>query len=49
MISLFHRYPVIRLPLINMHWSLIGLHNDRHLFADDFVTVGPIAMKFVWD
>ena len=28
---------------------LISLHNDRHLFADSFVTVWPIAMKFGWD
>ena len=28
---------------------LISLHNDRHLFADGFVTVRPIAMKFRWD
>ena len=28
---------------------LISLHKDRHLFADDFVTVRPIAMKFGWD
>ena len=27
---------------------LISLHNDRHLFADRFVTVGPIATKFGW-
>ena len=27
---------------------LISLHNDRNLFADDFVTVRPIAMKFGW-
>ena len=25
---------------------LISLHNDRHLFADGFVTVRPIAIKF---
>ena len=25
---------------------LISLHNNRHLFADGFVTVRPIAMKF---
>ena len=45
MISYFHRNSVIRRP-IYMHW--IRLHNDRHLFADCFVTVGPIAMKFGW-
>ena len=28
---------------------LISLNNDRHLFADSFVTVRPIAMKFGWD
>ena len=28
---------------------LISLHNGRHLFADGFVTVRPIAMKFGWD
>ena len=28
---------------------LISLHNDRHLFADGFVTVTPIAMTFGWD
>ena len=28
---------------------LISLHNDRHLFADGFVTVRPIAMTFGWD
>ena len=28
---------------------LISLHNDRHLFADGFVTKRPIAMKFKWD
>ena len=28
---------------------LISLHNDRHLFADGFATVRPIAMKFGWD
>ena len=28
---------------------LISLHNDRHLFADGFVTVRSIAMKFRWD
>ena len=28
---------------------LISLHNDRHLFADGFVTVRPIAIKFGWD
>ena len=28
---------------------LIRLHNDRHLLADGFVTVRPIAMKFRWD
>ena len=28
---------------------LISLPNDRHLFADGFVTVRPIAMKFRWD
>ena len=28
---------------------LISLHNDRHLFADGFVTVRLIAMKFGWD
>ena len=28
---------------------LISLHNDRQLFADGFVTVRPIAMKFGWD
>ena len=27
---------------------LISLHNDRHFFADGFVTVRPIAMKFGW-
>ena len=27
---------------------LISLHNDRHLFADGFVTVRPITMKFGW-
>ena len=29
--------------------SLLSSHNDRHLFADGFVTVRPIAMKFGWD
>ena len=28
---------------------LISLHNDRHLFADGFATVRPIAIKFRWD
>ena len=28
---------------------LISLHNDQHLFADGFVRVGPITMKFGWD
>ena len=28
---------------------LISLHNDQHLFADGFVTVRSIAMKFGWD
>ena len=28
---------------------LISLNNDRHLFADSFVTVRQIAMKFGWD
>ena len=28
---------------------LISLHNDRRLFADGFVTVRPIAIKFGWD
>ena len=28
---------------------LISLHNNWHLFADGFVTVRPIAMKFGWD
>ena len=28
---------------------LISLHNDRHLFANGFVTVRPIAMNFLWD
>ena len=28
---------------------LISLPNDRHLFADGFVTVRPIAMKFRWN
>ena len=28
---------------------LISLLNDRHLFADGFVTMRPIAMKFGWD
>ena len=28
---------------------LISLHNDRNLFADGFVTVRPIAMKFRWN
>ena len=28
---------------------MVSLHNDRHLFADGFVTVRPIAMKFGWD
>ena len=28
---------------------LISFHNGRHLFADGFVTVGPIAMKYGWD
>ena len=28
---------------------LISLHNDRHLFADGFETVRPIATKFGWD
>ena len=28
---------------------LISLHNGRHLFADGFVTVRPIAMKLGWD
>ena len=28
---------------------LISLHNDRYLFADGFVTMSPIAMKFGWD
>ena len=28
---------------------LISLPNDRHLFADGFVTVRPIAMKLRWD
>ena len=28
---------------------LISLHNGRHLFANGFVTVRPIAMKFRWD
>ena len=27
---------------------LISLHNDRHLFADGFVTIRPIVMKFGW-
>ena len=26
----------------------ISLLNDRHVFADSFVTMGPIAMKFGW-
>ena len=28
---------------------LISLPNDRHLFADGFVTVRPIAMNLRWD
>ena len=28
---------------------LISVHNDQHLFADSFVTVRLIAMKFGWD
>ena len=28
---------------------LISLHNDRHLFADGFAIVRPIAMRFRWD
>ena len=28
---------------------LISLHNDWHLFADGFVPLRPIAMKFGWD
>ena len=28
---------------------LISLYNDRYLFADGFVTVRPIAIKFGWD
>ena len=28
---------------------LISLHYDRHLFADGFVTMRLIAMKFGWD
>ena len=28
---------------------LISLHNNRHLFADGFATVGPIALEFGWD
>ena len=28
---------------------LISLHNNRHLFADGFVTVRPITMQFGWD
>ena len=28
---------------------LISIHNDLQLFADGFVTVRPIAMKFGWD
>ena len=28
---------------------LISFHNYRHLFADGFVTISPIAMKFGWD
>ena len=35
-----------KLAYIELH---ISLHNDRHLFADGFVTVRPIAMKFRWD
>ena len=27
----------------------ISLHNGRHLFADGFVTLRPIAMKYGWD
>ena len=49
---LIHCNPVIRLPQIDMHWSielLINLHNDRHLFAEAFVTLSPIAMTFGWD
>ena len=26
---------------------MISLHNDRHLFADDFVTLGTIVMKLL--
>ena len=29
--------------------SLISLHNDRHLFADGFVNMRPITMKFRCD
>ena len=35
-----------KLPCIEL---LISLHNDRHLFADGFVTVRPINMRFGWD
>ena len=48
MISYFHRNSVVRLPKLTCIELLISLHNDRHLFADCFVTAGPIVMKFGW-
>ena len=30
-------------------WCDWGINNDQHLFADGFVIVRPIAMKFGWD
>ena len=36
-------------PILTCIELLINLHNDQHLFADGFVTVGPIAMEFEWD
>ena len=44
----FIAIPSIVCPKLTCISLLISLHNDRHLFADGFVTVGSIAMKFGW-
>ena len=45
----FIAIPSVVCPKLACIELLISLFNDRHLFADGFVTVRPIAMKVGWD
>ena len=45
----FIKIPSFVYPQMTCTELLISLHNNWHLFADGFVTVRPIAMKFGWD